>query len=330
VTSATVVSKARSAYAQEYDSGGSRWQHLIAPTFLVATMVIVSGATRHVDAIFPELGAISVGSWCLRLKAWRRHRWHLFWFPSAAAALGVSVVRWSGWPRAPEEALVATLTVLALMAMDSPAVPAVSAGLLPVVLGVSTWLYPLTVVASTALVAGIPVLVARAAARRHLAARRSTEESSEQHWPLQISVWFLVILWIELGVADASGVPLLALPPLFVAAYGQLRRRLRERSTRGEALSRGSRNVVILTAAAGLGVSARIVLPGRFSGALVAFLLVAAFVVWRKIKLEPMLPLALIPALLPAGHLVVYVWAVPVEAGLLGLLVSLVPLASRT
>jgi len=65
------------------------------------------------------------------------------------------------------------------------------------------------------------------------------------------------------------------------------------------------------------------------SGALVAFLLVAAFVVWRRIRLEPMLPLTLLPALLPAGHLVVYVWAVPVEAGLLGLLVSLVPLDGR-
>lgn len=304
---------------------GPRWQHAIAPALLVTTMVIVGTATGHVDAIFPELGAISMGSWCLRLESWRRHRWHLFWFPSAAAVLGVGLVRWTGWSRAPEEALVGTSTVLALWAMGSPAIPALSAGLLPVVLRISTWLYPLVVIASTALVAGVPVLCTPRSTRRRLAARRSANHRPEQQWSLELSLELLVIFWIELGIAHGSGMPLLALPPLFVAAHGELSRRIREQPSLGEVLRRGGRNVVLLSLAAGIGVSARVALGDRAGGALVAFLLVAALVIWRQIRLEPMLPLALIPALLPASHLVVFLWAVPTEAAILALLVSLVP-----
>jgi len=309
-------------------TGAAPWRRLIAPGALVTAMVLAAGASGHPDAVFPELGAISVGSWCLRRPAWRRHRWQLFWYPSATALLGVGVERWSGWSRAPAELVVGTLSVLVLAALDSPAVPALSAGLLPIVLGVTSLLYPLTVLVSTAVVAGLPLLATPAGIRRRRRARRRAVPATRQHWPRPVVVWFLLVFWAEVAVAAASGVPLLALPPIFVAAHGLLAARVRGAAARCADARRAAVATVELGLAAGVAVAARGLLEQRFVAAVVAFVLVAAFVVWRRISLEPMLPLALLPALLPASHLLTYLWAVPAEASLLGLLVVAAPLAA--
>lgn len=306
---------------------------LLAPIAVTGVMVAVAGTTGHVDAVFPELAALTFGAWCFRLPAWHRSPWQLFWLPSAMATVGVSIQRWSGWSRGPEEAAIGTFAVLALAALDSPVVPALSAGLLPVVLGVSSWLYPLTVALSTALVAGVvmwqhrPATPSRPPAirrRRHVA-RHPGVTRARQHWPWQMTGWFLLVLWAAVTVAAVTGIPLLALPPLFVAAYDQIRNRADERRSWRRSVERALRDVLLLGIAAGVAVGARVGLGNRVEGAVAAIVVVAAFAVWRRIELLPLFPIAILPALLPANQLSTYLWTVPAEAALLGLLAVLVP-----
>lgn len=310
-----------------------RWRDLLAPLAVVVAMVTACGAAGHVDAIFPELAALAVGAWCFRLPAWQRHPWQLFFLPSAIATMGIAIQRWSGWSRAPEEAVIGTVAVLALAAIDSAVAPALSAGLLPVVLGISSWLYPLTVVLSTALVAGLVMWKNRSARRSRPPAlpdrqdepRCSDGATTRQYWPWPMAGWFLLAVWAAITLSAVTGVPLLALPPLFVAAFDQVRIRVLERRPWWRSIERAARDVVLLEIAAALAVGARVGLGGPTEGAVVGFVVVAALALWWRVELLPLFPVAILPALLPSAQLGVYLWAVPAEAALLGLLVSLLP-----
>lgn len=313
-----------------------RWHDLPAPLAVVVVMVTVSGATGHADAIFPESAALAVGAWCFRLPAWQRHPWQLFFLPSMTATMGVVVMRWSGWSRGPEEAVIATVAVLGLAAMDSPVAPALSAGLLPVVLGISSWLYVLTVVLSTALVAGVVMWRSRTARRSQppahpddqVVADRAGGRGPRQHWPWPMTGWFLVVVWSGIALAAVTGVPLLALPPLFVAGFDQVRMRVREHRSWRRSMGRAARDVLLLEIAAALAVGAQVALGSPTAGAVVGLVVVAALAVWWQVELLPLFPVAVLPALLPGDRLGVYLWAVPAEAALLGVLVSVVPVVS--
>jgi len=288
-------------------------------------MVVAGSTTGQLGAIFPELGAISIGLWCFRIPTWQHHHWHLFWFPSAAAMAGVALRRWSGWSRGPEEMVIGTVVVVVLAAFDSPAAPALSAGMLPVVLGVSSLLYPLTVVLSTALVVGVSALVSRPADREHHDDAHRARTTTRRTWLWPMAGWYLVIVWIVVGVAAVTKVPLLAVPPLFVAAFDQLGSRVRGRTGRQRALASAVRQMVLVETAAALAVGAGVACGSRVDGALFALVVMAVFAVWQRIELMPLFPLCILPVLLPAGQLGTYLWAVPAEAALVGLLVVMVP-----
>jgi hypothetical protein len=122
----------------------------------IAIIAEVAHATGAFYVLFPELGALSHDVFTRPRGTWASTPLLLALTPALTGAVGIIFTR-----TLPYGYLSIQLTVLGavatLMVLKSPIAPAVSAGLLPLVLGVKSWWYPPAILLGTALLAALSV-----------------------------------------------------------------------------------------------------------------------------------------------------------------------------
>ncbi len=117
----------------------------LAALLAVGGMVWVATAQDNHEIVFPEVAALAVGFWIIPKRVWWVTRTQALAIMVLASLLGTLLALYSPLPALANIAVGFSLVYLLLALVRSTFYPAISACLLPLVLGVGGWVYPIAV-----------------------------------------------------------------------------------------------------------------------------------------------------------------------------------------
>ncbi|MDE2085606.1 MAG: hypothetical protein KGK06_09040 [Xanthomonadaceae bacterium] len=170
--------------------------------------------------LFPELGALSNDILKRPHGAWASTPLLLVATPLATGIIGIA------FASRMEFGVMAVLldvgaSVLVIHLLRSPIAPAISAGLLPLVLGVHSVVYPLAITVGTGLLALLSVLQRRFGISASPRTVRDAVDDLMERPPAGTRWWppFALALLLVAGLAQWSGLHFLLFPPLVVIGF---------------------------------------------------------------------------------------------------------------
>jgi hypothetical protein len=173
--------------------------------------------------LFPELGAVSHDVLTRPWGKWASQPTRLILTPAVAAAIGTLVTREFPY-RVPIILLIVTVCLLLLALLKSNIAPAISAGTLPLVLDIKSWLYPASIVIGLVALVSVFLLWRRRYRRKYQGAVGiSTADIDDllETPPTRIT-WilpFYLFVTVMAFCATGSGLRFILFPPLIVMAY---------------------------------------------------------------------------------------------------------------
>lgn len=289
------------------------WQTEAMAVAAASGMVAAAEVLRQPEVIFPEIAALTIGGWVAASQPWIVSRKKQCALMAAVSILGVLLVRFSPLPTLANVALAFGGIAGLLLTLHVTFYPAFSAGILPILLGVRTWVYPLSVTGLILLVALGQWGLEKAGVRRPLR-QRQWHYAARRQWLRFGGILAAVVL---LGIVGRRlHAPMLIAPPLIVGAV----------EIADPESPAGGRMAVcwaVVAICAVLGAGCRAVfavsggLPGWVAAAMVMFLVL---LVARRARLyfPPAGAVALLPFLLPVPALRFYPLSVAAGFALLG------------
>ena len=290
-----------------------------ATILMIGAMAALAHRTGIVFLLFPELAALAYGVFLQAGERWAEVPGRLFLTPFLTAVIGVLLVRSLG------DGLISSflsvgLSLVIIRLLRSPVSPAISAGLLPLVLKDGNWQYPAAVGVGTGLLAILLLL------RRIVPSGRLPEgagvaviREEERLWESGGFLFFLGFFGLFLAFSDMAGGRMMLVPPLVVAGY--------ELFSRSRDCPWASRPIALVTCCvlvACVGVAGCITLG---KGALAAVVTMAAgMTVFRGLglALPPALAIGLLPFFLDSPG-----WSYPAAVGAGAGILSLLALVYR-
>jgi hypothetical protein len=194
----------------------------VAVLYIVAIAAAAQRSGWHY-LLFPALAALSDDVLTRPWGKWASQPGRLVITPTLGAGIGTLITR--QFPYHVLSVLVIVILCLLLLAvLKSNIAPTIAAGMLPLVLGITSWLYPVSVML------GVVVLVIIVLPwRRHYRAKyRATPQGATSglddllETPPAGNKWilpFFLFVTIMASCATASGLRLILFPPLVVIAY---------------------------------------------------------------------------------------------------------------
>jgi hypothetical protein len=173
--------------------------------------------------LFPELGAVSHDVLTRPWGKWASQPARLVLTPAAGAAIGTLVTGELPY-RVPTILLIVTICLLLLAVLKSNIAPAISAGTLPLVLGIKSWLYPASIVIGLVALVSVFSLWRRRYRRKYQSTVEisSTDIDDLLETPPAGITWilpFYIFVTIMAFCATGSGLRFILFPPLIVIAY---------------------------------------------------------------------------------------------------------------
>ena len=193
----------------------------LAAVLYVALIALVAQSSGLFYILFPELGALSFDVLKRPQGTWARAPLMLVVTPFLAGLVGTLVTRNLAY--GPVSILVTIgSAILIIRLLRSPIAPAISAGLLPLVLGVSSWWYPLSLLVGTISLAGIIFVRSRivsASPAQPSLSDRADDIVEETPGDYSWIIYFLAFLAIAIVTAWLTGWRFVLFPPLVVIAF---------------------------------------------------------------------------------------------------------------
>lgn len=273
--------------------GGLNPRSDLAVAAFLAAISWIAAVVHLPYVLFPELGALA---WAILGQAhhpWARSPALLMLTPLLTGAVGLAVTRHLAYgPLAVLLAVGGSLLVVA--ALRSPVAPALSAGLLPLALGIRSWTYPFALLIGTA---GLALWIDR---RRTAVPQPSEPGDAPAPVPAGLPPllsWgpvFLVFLLGGLLGVQLLGSPLVLFPPLLVIAFERLahRQHCSWRHRPGAVL-------VTANAAALLGLVLEQLLGATPPAVFLASLAAATLLRLSRLCFPPAMGMALLPFVIP-------------------------------
>ena len=212
--------------AQSAKMGIGRWHRfgaeLIAIVY-IALIAEIAYATGAFYVLFPELGALSHDVFTRPRGTWAGAPMLLVITPVLTGVLGIFFTR-----ALPYGYLSVLLTVggavAVILVLRSPIAPAISAGLLPLVLGVRSWWYPPAILLGTVLLASLSFVWNKFVSAPEVVHVPGAEEVVDDVVELvPAGYWWLVslILFAAVGVVavQLTGLRFILFPPLVVIGF---------------------------------------------------------------------------------------------------------------
>ncbi len=279
--------------------------------FVVLAMLFIAMVFAAKVIIFPEIAALAVGSLVYNEERWVASRLFFWLLPSLSALLGV-LINYTNFPLFIKELVALFLVLLLLQVFRSQVAPSISAAILPIVLGVHSWLFVLSVTVLTITVTGLHKATKSVSSNKSMGLR---DRKSLIEYCLIASLWIVVtyVLPFHLKV----------IPPLLVVFYEMIPKRDRPKK---DFIGRG----VFLIVVAILGV----LVAGLFGQDLVLIglvdvLLVALLAKRMALRLPPAFAIALLPIVFRGSGLMYIAVVMMTILFLFGLLQSLRALENR-
>lgn len=193
----------------------------MATTIFIAGLALLAHASGFAYLLFPELGALSFDVLRRPHGTWGKAPAMLVVTPILAGLLGTLITQYLAY--SPLSVLMTVGGTVAIIgALRSPVAPAISAGLLPVALGITSWWYPASLLVGLGALAIVsfgwrkvvpPPVDAGSSIDR---ADDAVERTPREYGWLPAYALFIAAAAVA---AQASGWHLLLFPPLAVIAY---------------------------------------------------------------------------------------------------------------
>lgn len=194
----------------------------IALVYVVA-IAVAAQFTCWCYLLFPELGAMSHDVLTRPWGKWASQPVRLVVTPALGAAIGTWITREFPYSVLTIE-LIVILCLLLIALLKSNIAPAMSAGVLPLVLGIKNWLYPASIVLGLVALVCIFLPWRWYYRRKHQGAAEdsNTDLNDVLETPATQKMWILpyfLFLTAMASCAAASGLRFILFPPLIVIAY---------------------------------------------------------------------------------------------------------------
>ncbi len=252
-----------------------------------AKAAFVSGALY---LLFPELAALSYDVFTRPTGAWARAPVMLAITPVVTAVMGTALTRAMPYSLL-SVALVIAGAMLVVRVMRSPVVPAISAAFLPLVFGVTSWWYPVSIAVVTGLLALASVLHGWLLGPMASGPVPARERAPQRRIWLPVFAGFLLLAY---GLATVTGLRMLLFPPLVVIAL--------EMFAHADIRPWAKRPLIlplVCAAAAGAGLAASAAFGGGPLSVVVSLLAGIAMLRVLRLHFPPALAIGLLPQVMP-------------------------------
>lgn len=224
-----VAANEQRAPRETRDSFSGTWYRIaaeLAALVYIAIIAEIAAATGAFYVMFPELGALSHDVLTRPRGTWAGAPVLLAITPVLTGVVGIFFTR-----LLPYGYISVLLTVggavLVVIALDSPIAPAISAGLLPLVLGVRSWWYPPAIMLGTILLALLSIPWKRIAASRLTTTVRPAADLLDDIIELTpvSRYWLLALMTFvaaAITVVKLTGLRFVLFPPLVVIGFEML------------------------------------------------------------------------------------------------------------
>jgi hypothetical protein len=189
----------------------------------IAAIAEIAYATGAFYVLFPELGALSQDVFTRPRGTWASAPLLLVLTPVLTGAIGILITR--ALPYGYVSVLLTVLGAVAVLLMlKSPIAPAISAGLLPLTLGVKSWWYPPGILLSTALMAGLSIPWQRVSITHNWLTPFSPAEiidEAVERLPLG-RYWLIALIGFVVAATffvELTGLRFILFPPLVVIGF---------------------------------------------------------------------------------------------------------------
>lgn len=193
----------------------------LAAVAYIGGIASLAQATGVATVLFPELGALAHDVFTRPRGAWARAPLLLVVTPVLTAVVGTLIARTTDYGLF-SVLLTVGIALVVIRLLKSPIAPAISAGLLPVTLGVTSWWYPPAIVLGTSLLAALSLLWIRMVP--HHPGSATVAEAADDHPDLSSAdyswiPYFLAFLVLDGILAGFTGWRFLLYPPLVVIGF---------------------------------------------------------------------------------------------------------------
>jgi len=213
-------------HAQPHEVSLGHWHRIgaeLIAIIYIALIAEIAHATGAFYVLFPELGALSHDVFTRPRGTWAGAPILLAITPVLTGVIGIVVTRALPYGFF-SVLLTVTAAVAVILALKSPIAPAISAGLLPLVLGVKSWWYPPAILLGTIILAVLSVLWRKLSiAQNWLEPINPTEVLDEAIEQTPAGSWWLIPLMLFVATAvlfvKLTGLRFLLFPPLVVIGF---------------------------------------------------------------------------------------------------------------
>jgi CBS-domain-containing membrane protein len=283
------------------EASARAFAELMAVAFF-AGVVAAANAFCLVYIAFPELGAVAYDVLTRPNGRWAKEPWKLICTPVLAGVAGVAVS--SQLPYGVLSILLAmTLSIGIVYGLKSAVAPAISAGVLPVVLGVSSWLYPVCILCSLAVLTGMLLgWKATGSGKRLIPHRTPDQMAADVLESIPKGKWWLVALFVFVAAAGLAAQlttwRFILFPPLIVMAYEMF-----GHPTTCAWAKAPFTFPIVCTLAALVGVVADKYLGATPLAAAIVLAITIGILRVSRLRMPPALAIGLIPFILPSPSL---------------------------
>lgn len=182
----------------------------------------IAALTGIAYVLFPELAALAYDIFTRPNGTWARAPVMLIVTPLLTAIIGVLIEQYMGYSVV-TVILAISSALLVIELLNSPIAPAISAGLLPIVLEEKSWWYPASILFGTSLLL-FSLFIYRKAFSKFIPEKKSLADVIDdivEQPPKQYSwlPFFVIFLLADIYLAKLTGLRFIIFPPLIVIAF---------------------------------------------------------------------------------------------------------------
>ncbi len=269
---------------------------LLLAVIFIALMTFCAEFIGNKEIIFPEIGALALGLWVSDKKVWSVRKWQIPLLFTLASVAGIMIVRHVPLSLPWQFEIGFLFMVLVLMTLKTSMTPAISACLLPILMGTDSWVYPLSVVVMTAILAIGQKVMENKGLKEVFDTAKTTEEPLGKtllRWlMLMIALVPIMVVTTHYGWKFALTPPLIVTMVEFASSHSGFR-------------DRPVSIWITIVLCAILGAAAEGVahqmwgVPQTINAILVSLIVLLSFRLTKK-SFAPAVAIALVPMILPA------------------------------
>lgn len=191
-----------------------RWVLWLMTTMIVILMVGLSEIFQEKEFVFPEITALAVGAWLSPKRVWKVSKIRMILLIGIFASIGVILSAYVPIPQLLKIVIGFTICLIGLSLSRTTFAPLISATVLPVILHTTSWIYPISAICMTAIVAVGQEVLEKCGIKEKVVPSSVDLDIS---FDVKTGIKRLIVVALLAAISIYLRLPFLVAPPLLVA-----------------------------------------------------------------------------------------------------------------